>query len=212
MSELAVRDSEVQVIVDTGANLLLEASTLTIETDQHVAEATQILGFIANNKKGLEEKRKALVGPLNDQVKQINDAFKTFVGPLDQADQIIRRKVMDYRAEVERQRRAEEARLREIAAKEQAKQEKQAAKKGIEPPAPIIIPTLENFQPKTVKTDMGTASIKEVWEFEIADEAAIPREYLAVDVQKIRAVVKAGVRSIPGVRIFKTEQLAVRAR
>lgn len=50
------------------------------------------------------------------------------------------------------------------------------------------------------------------WTFEVIDAAKVPREYLMVDEQKIRAAVDVSqVREIPGVRIYQTEGGHVRA-
>ncbi len=48
------------------------------------------------------------------------------------------------------------------------------------------------------------------WTFEILNQIDIPREYLIVDETAIRAAIKAGTRSIPGVKIFQKESLAIR--
>lgn len=50
---------------------------------------------------------------------------------------------------------------------------------------------------------------RENWDFEIVNEAEIPREYLIPDVTKIRGVVKKlkGNTNIPGIRVFKTEKI-----
>lgn len=55
--------------------------------------------------------------------------------------------------------------------------------------------------------------VRSNWDFEIIGPALIPREYLVVDEKKIRAVVKAlkSETNIPGVRVFETSSLAVRA-
>lgn len=50
------------------------------------------------------------------------------------------------------------------------------------------------------------------WDFEITDESQVPREYLMVDESKIRRVVRAGIRNIPGVRVYERQTLAVRGR
>lgn len=48
------------------------------------------------------------------------------------------------------------------------------------------------------------------WTFEITSEKDIPREYLQVNETAIREAIKAGVREIPGVRIFQSQSLTIR--
>ena len=63
-----------------------------------------------------------------------------------------------------------------------------------------------------LKVDDGTLYVKRKWDFRITDERIIPREYLHVDVSAIEDDIKRGVRNIPGVEIFQTEELAMRTK
>lgn len=211
MQALLKADAEVVQLTGEASSLEVRADALILETDVDATEATNILGFIATAKKKLEEKRTFFVKPLNEQVKNINNLFKVYNQPLDNADSTLRRKVLAYRQEQNRKRKEEEERLRKLAEKEQQRIEKKAEKKGLPAPPPMVMPVVQSA-PKTIRATLGSASTKTVWDFKITDESLIPREYLVVDEKKIRAVVKAGIRNIPGVAIFQNEQLAVRAR
>lgn len=61
-----------------------------------------------------------------------------------------------------------------------------------------------------LKADSGSAVVRHEWNATVVDPDAVPREYLVVDMAKVRAAVKDGVREIPGVRIEQVESLAVR--
>lgn len=193
------------------ADLVATAEELVIIDDLAAADATSTLAFIAGVKKRIEEKRTFFVKPLNDQVKKINELFKETAAPLARADYILRGKLLAYQMDVRRKKKEEDDRLRALAEKEQKRLEKQAEKKGLPAPPPVVVP-VSQAPAKTIQTGMGSATSKTVWDFDIIDEDQIPRAYLVVDQAKIRAVVKAGVREIPGVKIFQTEQLAVRSR
>lgn len=56
-------------------------------------------------------------------------------------------------------------------------------------------------------------STREDWDFEIIDEAAIPREYMTVNDKAIRGVVKAlkDKAAIPGIRVFSKKNIAARS-
>ena len=58
------------------------------------------------------------------------------------------------------------------------------------------------------------ASLRDVWEWEVEDEAIIPRQYLKIDDIKINGYVRAmkDQGRIPGVRIYKTVTVASRVR
>ncbi len=212
MEELAVQnDPKVSALLVDAGFCEKAANDLVVFDDESLTRATNMLGRVATLKKELEERRKFFVGPLNEQVKRINDLFRSLAAPLDRVDQILRDKVLAYRREQERRRREEEERLRKLQEAEQKKLEKKAEKKGLEPPPPPA-PVVLAGPARTVSADLGKATVRVVWDFEIVDPSQLPREYLIPDVAKIRAVVRAGVREIPGVRIYQTEQLAVSGR
>lgn len=220
LSVLPAEDKEAQQLQAQGAQYLAAAQTLEVVDQATLTEATNLLGFLAETKKQVENRRKWFVKPLNDHVKAINDWFHGIAAPLEQADSILRGKVLRYRQEEERKRREEEARLRRLAEEEARKrrEEAEAAAKaaGEAPPEPelfapppvVVVPQMA----RTTKADFGAVQARKTWEFEIVDESQVPREFLMVNEKAIRAAVKAGVRNIPGVRIFETETLAVVGR
>lgn len=71
-------------------------------------------------------------------------------------------------------------------------------------------PTLAAYDVATAPSSTKVKGITKRWTFEITDESLVPREYLMVDEKKIREVVTAGSRSIPGIRIFQQESLTIR--
>ena len=189
--------------------------------------ATYVLKDIKTIVSGLEKTRNALVSPLNARVKEVNDFFKRHTVEFQGSDKILRGKVIDYewkqegerleleaaarRAEEEARRKVDEA--ARIAAEsankeseefeaamreaEQAKQE--AGTKAVAAMAPE----------KTQRYDGVKSTTKKVWTFEILDNNAVPRKYLEVDTTAIRNAVRAGVRDIPGVRIYQDVQLSI---
>lgn len=204
--------AEIEVVELTAEATMLEqqSTAIVVSDDASAGDATNLLSFIAGAKKKLEERRKFFVKPLNDQVKKVNDLFKEYNAPLDNADRTLRGKVLSYRQEVQRKQREEQERLRVLAAKEQARLEKKAEKKGEPVPVPIVVPVAPP-QESTIKAAMGSATAKLIWHFDITDASQVPREYLVVDSMQIRAAVRDGIREIPGVNIYSEELLSVRA-
>lgn len=79
------------------------------------AESSQKGIDVANNLKSylnrVENKRKELVGPLNDQVKAINSYCKDITAPLMLADTHVRSQLDEFASKQEKIRRAEQARI-----------------------------------------------------------------------------------------------------
>ena len=212
MDELAVAiPPEAEAMQQEATGIEASAQDLAVTDEQSLAVAGDMLGYVAGVRKRIEALRTSLVKPLNDHVRRINDLFKGYSAPLDRADAALRAKITAYHAEQERLRREEAERLRKLAEKEQARLERAAAKKGIPAPPPIPVPTPAAV-PKTMTGEYGSMTTRKEWRFDITDEAQVPRQYLVVDEARIRAAIRAGIREIPGVRIYQVEIVSVRGR
>jgi hypothetical protein len=130
MSDLATIDQEVVAEVTQEVSAVVQrARELEVETSEQALVATEFLGEIATAKRKGETARKFLVDPLNRHVKAINARFKTAAEPLEQADKLMRDKVIAFqRADAERVA-AEQARIdaERRAADEEAEVERRAA-------------------------------------------------------------------------------------
>lgn len=77
----------------------------------------------------IEAERKAIVGPINDSVKRINTLFKLATGPCQEAEKIIKGKILTFNQEQDRIRREQEEKQRRLQeeARRKAEEERQAA-------------------------------------------------------------------------------------
>ena len=204
---ITIKPEENKAVIDLHKQALrLEhyAKALVITSDDDVKTSTNDLSIIAGLKKAIEEKRKEYTQPINDHLKAINEAFKAFTEPLNQADQITRHKIIDYRAEQERIRQEQEEinRLRIEAAN------KEMALKG-ELTESVELVEVQAEPAKHYRAEAGTLGTATIWKFEVIDFSLLPDEYKLPDATKIGKVVRAGLRSIPGVRIYSEELLKV---
>ena len=92
----------------------LEASDLTIDSDQMLTIAGDDLKAIKALQKRVEEKRLGITGPLSEAVKAINELFRAPKDYLDQAEASLKRAILCYTAEQEKiatdlRRKADEA-------------------------------------------------------------------------------------------------------
>lgn len=195
---------------------------LVIETRAEAQRATDLLAAIARQKREAESARKALTKPLNDHVKFINSTFGTKLEPLANPEAVLRAALLAFQtAEEEKakeaQRKADEAAQaeRERLEAEAERQRAVAMLEGMpEDPDPVPVPEVvaaKVVQQNTVHGLGGTAHTRKTWDFEVEDVSMLPRAFIQPNEQAIRAAVKAGERTIPGVRIFEKSSLAVRA-
>jgi len=201
------QDREVQSFYLQALSLLEYAEQRVIATIDDLKPATNDLSIIAKVKKGLEEKRKEFVQPLQDHIKEVNELFKTLMQPIEQADTITRQKILAFQQEQARLRQEQEAINRqkaELAARE-------AALNGREV-EPVELVEVTPEAPKRVETDLGTSGVITIWKFEVIDFSLLPDRFKMENATLIGKVVRAGEREIPGVKIWSEDTLRVKAR
>ncbi|MBA7562032.1 hypothetical protein ES708_03681 [subsurface metagenome] len=194
-------------LMDKAEVIVREAKEMVVQNKGSLTAAVDFLGKIAIAKKEVDSRRRFFVDPLNQQVKSINDLFRGYSDPLGEADRIVRNKVLVYQAEEARRVAEEQQRVLE----EAKAQAEEASKHPAEEFIPIPINIVEEPE-KTVRAPAGSATTRQVWTFKIVDLSQVPDEYKVIDEKKIAAVVKAGVRNIPGVEIYPTSSLVVTGR
>ena len=202
-------DHAVLSLQEQAVSLRTFAECRLIIGDDDVKAATNDLSILAKLKKQIEEKRKEYVGPINEHLKFINDCFKTVVTPLEQADQITGKKILDYRAA--EQKKADEIaeinRMRVEAAQREAK----LSGTG-EISEPVVVIETPIAPATTIRADIGTLGTMKIWKFEVIDFAQLPDEYKMVDAVKLGKVVRAGLHNISGVKVWAEDTLKVSAK
>ncbi len=201
-------DAAIVSLAEEARKLLDFARLRTITTDADLRPATDDLSLIAKLKKALAEKKAEYLKPIKSHIDAVNTAFALIMQPLEEADSITRNKVRDYQAQVEkRHQEAEEINRQkaELAQREAAFNgtgEITVDTKPVEAPLPV----------GRVSSDFGSIGIAKVMKWEVEDITKVPFEYLIVDAGKIGKLVRAGIPSIPGIRIWKEGSLRVTAR
>ena len=191
--------NELQVIQESGTELITMANAHMVIDQSRADEANDILTKINHGLKQIEAKRLSFTGPLNQSLKEINASFKKMVEPIKYAKDELTSRLMTWR-------RQEQARIdaeREKAVKEEERrrkiQEAHAAKGHVvkEDITPVVKPV-----PFSVN---DTTKVQKRWTYEIEDSSVIPRQYMVVDGPAITRAIRDGVRDIPGVKIFQKE-------
>ena len=197
-------DPGVLALYQEGLGLLRFAEARIIGDGQDIKTATDDLSIIARLKKAIEERRREYVGPLNDHLRAVNEAFRGLTDPISQADTITRRKILDFRAEQERIR-IEQERINRL--REEAAQAEMRLKGELSEPLAQIPVSPES--PSIYRTDSATLGKTTIKKWEVVDLQLVPIEYLVIDAAKVGKVVRAGIPSIPGIRIWTEESLRV---
>jgi colicin import membrane protein len=105
-TDLTTQEQEVVAQVNATVE---QASALTVATPEQAQGAVEFLAKIADARKRNEAARVFIVGPLNAQIKAINAKFKENTVPLEEADQVVRGKLLTFRQADERRLAEEQA-------------------------------------------------------------------------------------------------------
>jgi len=202
-------DETVMSFYAEGRQLLRYAEARTIATVDDLIPANDDLIIIRKVKKGMEEKRKEYLKPFQDHVKDTNEAYKSLMEPIEQADIITSGKMLAFNADQKRQRREQENinRLRMEAA------QKEMELKG-ELTESVDLVEVQPEAPKTVHTDIGSAGMRDAWKWEVVDFAAVPDAYKVIDSSQLSAIAKKhhDQKPIPGVHFYNEPIIQVTNR
>lgn len=148
-----------------------------------------------------------IMRPQNEALKQIRALKAEILTPLEIAKAELSNRLMSWRRD-EQERIAKERAEAEAKRREREELEEKHRENGHKVPGPE--PTIEEPTPLAA-TD--TTQVRNVWDFEVVDELAVPEEYKDVNLARIRKAMQAAPKDkdktpqieIPGVKFFKKE-------
>lgn len=126
---VAEKTDEIQSLEKNNLSVLTQANSIVVKTAEQEGAAIEFI-------RGLKDLRQKVVDTFGPMKSKAHAAWKEVVAqenkhmePLDAAEKTIRGKIIGFQAEQERLRKAEEARLNELAQKEQQKRIDAAGKR-----------------------------------------------------------------------------------
>lgn len=196
MTAEVVKVSDDLVVIEQNVRALVVSDSESFNT---AAETIALLKRMASL---VEDHRTEEVAPLNKQVKEINARYKAISSKIDPLVEMLNRSMGAYRQRViaeEEAKRREEEKIRRKA--EEAARKAAEQGKPLPPPPPPPPPVIG--QPKAAATTFGTVSMRSEWKWELVDLDKVPRKYLVLNEALLTKLVRAGERSIAGVRIYE---------
>lgn len=173
-----------------------------------------------------------LFRPVIDRLEAIEKSLKDKAGAFEVQERLAQQKREAEAREEARKLQAkidEEARIQREAAEAKAREaveklkketdeaarvllqktvEEETAAAQMETPQ-VVVPVMVPQQTVT-RTETGSGHLRMDWVHEVVDPMLVPRKYLIVDDKAIRADIKAGIREIPGCRIFEKPIMNIR--
>jgi len=176
---------------------------LIVNSQETLERALDFTKEIIGLKKRAKEEKDFYVKPLKAHIKDIDNRWNPIISKIEEVEKILRKdKIEPYQISVVAEAKRQEEKLRQEQIKKFERETAKAEKKGVVPPPPPAPVKIE--VPKVAGLNM-----KEIPAYEIEDETKIPKEYWKVDEVKIGKAVRAGIKDIPGVRIFKKMTSAI---
>ncbi len=200
-------DTAVLALYAEGVKLRDYAVNRVILVNADLTPATDDLVLIAKLLKAIKAKEAEYTTPLKTLLDKARDAFKAFNAPLEEAKTLNRDKVDAYNTEVNR-RRAEVAQLEADAIDLARRQEALTGEHTVNL-APVAAP---EAAPAKVITSQGSSGYSDHWIWEEVDFKLVPDEFKMLDAAKIGKVVRAGLHTIPGLKIENKPVLVINTR
>lgn len=206
-----IENTEVKEVTTLALSVPDQAKQISIKTMDDYVRAGEIMLTIKAIRKKITETFKPIKQKMDAAKQEVLDQERAADAPLKEAESWLSPQIITWNREQERIRQEEEARLREIARKEEEERQlqeailaeqsgqKDVAEEIMAAPvqaAPVVVP-------KAVPKVAGM-SIRDNWKFRITNEKLVPREYLKVDEVKIGQVVRAmkSAANIAGVEVY----------
>jgi len=212
MSEAALQLVETNEVEVKAMSIVDQAKAVKVVDVESYRFAGELWKGIGDMIKEVKETFDPICEAANKAHKAATAKRALYLDPLTNAQRSVKQLMSTYDAEQERIRRAEEARLAEIARKEEEERRLQEAitleAQGESEVAEAVMAervyVAPVVLPKATPKLQGGPVYREIWDFEIVDINLVPRQYMQPNTVAIGGVVRSlkGQTNIPGVRAF----------
>lgn len=192
-------EKEITIVKAKSTKALNEAVDLIIETDEDYQNAGNLKLRIKEISKTIEERKSSIIKPINEALAQIRSMFRPAEESCKTSDSIVTSKMIAYDDK------------KELEAKKKAESIESKVESGYIKPE-TAVKQLENIDnaPKGMKSVLGTVFIRKTKNVRIINESLIPREYLMIDMVKLRQAMLKDGKKVPGAEVFEEKNMGGR--
>lgn len=206
------------VLIEEAGKLAQQYQIYDVKDNASLVAADQDLTAIKKQRTSIEEARLKISRKLTETADAVMKPYKDAILVLDKVRANINSEISTYKTEQEKIRQEQEAKLREIARKEEEKQRKalearaqKAAEKGnaekaaelaekakeVHVAAPVVLSEVAETKNKP----------RQVWKYRITAINEVPREYMIANDTMLGSVARAtkGILLIPGVEFYSED-------
>lgn len=188
-------EQEVQLALQTASELMADFLGFTIQGADDLAKVSGILKEAKARGQHLASVEKSITDPMNEALRKTKALFTPARARFAEIEKLTKGLIAEFHARQAAHNAAAEAEM--VRALEEEK------------PAAIVMQSVAKIA--SVK-EVDNVSVRSVWDFEVVDALAVPREFLMVNESALRAHLKQHKDVVPvtGVRFFQKSVVAVR--
>ena len=157
-------------------------------------EAMNLIAKVKNYGKKIEEIRKRINEPYRKMQTYNNEKCRPFLERLDRIESILISKIECWK-------------IKDMREQEDMKREAELLRGALQLEVTPFVKTEAQL-----RTSSALAYEKTTMKFEVECLAMIPINYITVDEDKVQEALKAGIREIPGLKIYAEKKTIIRSR
>ena len=184
-AQLAMYDLQVGKVVAM-------AEQITVVDSMGAERALEFAGEARKMKKRIEGTRLKITEPYRDFVTEINTTAKKYTERLDSVSKTVEGKLHEWKCAEDNKALAHDI---------------SASMEGCGDALDLAIQDTRKIEARNC-----IASTKDIWKYDIANMREIPIEYLEINDLCVKQAIKSGLRSIPGLKIYKETVTQLRSR
>jgi hypothetical protein len=211
--------TKVEVIRQEVAPVVARAGALVVASPEQYEGAAEFLKTVKAAQKRVVDFFAPIKAAAHAAWKRTTAGEAELLDPLQEAEMLLKRKMVGYAQAEEAKREAEQRRLQaaadEAARKERERLEREAAKlktpelreARLEQAAMVSAPVVSVA---SVRPVVAGQSLRTIWRARIVDPAKVPREWLVPNVEGLNAFARAtkGACVVPGVEMYSEQSLS----
>jgi hypothetical protein len=195
---------------------------MDINGDQELATALDYTKSLIGYKKQIDRKKKEQEAPHKQELLKITNQWKPLTISFSDLEELLRKKILAYQVESEKQKRLIEEQKRKEVEEEARKQAEEQLQQGEMTKAEFnsFNSQLNYAMTKPVEIEKvrgketnSIGSVRKVWTYEITDIVALANaraDLVQENSAMIRREIANGVRDIAGIKIYQKESLTIR--
>jgi hypothetical protein len=161
---------------ESASPILAAVKVMAVKDDDDERAATELLVQIKSQLTAAERARVRLVKPIKDHAKMIDEEFKATKGPLEEAEGVLKDRILAYRRQVERERQEE---IQRQLAEQREREEQEQRDREAAAEAERVRLAAEHAELKAIMAALGDDELQQIARGGREDERGVAQAILS---------------------------------